>query len=296
MRIAPAAALLALAGCVAPPATSPPEAAAPPAAVAAPPPAPLTPFRWSGAPTQGGLLTGEAPEGAASVTLRTPGAADAPAALANGRFLVGFDRDAPAFAELVAALPDGREVRRPLAVLPRAWRIERVNAPLRAGRSSAEFERIRPGELRRIAAARAVETGAVGWLEPFRWPATGRVSGLFGAQRVYQGVPGSFHSGVDVALPSGAPVLAPASGVVVLAAERPFTLEGNLLIIDHGAGLNSAFLHLSRIDVREGDRVAAGQLVGRVGATGRATGPHLHWGLRWREARLDPLLAVGPMR
>jgi murein DD-endopeptidase MepM/ murein hydrolase activator NlpD len=183
-----------------------------------------------------------------------------------------------------------------LIVAPRAWRIERIDTPLRAGRTSAEFDAVRPGELERIAAARAVDTGATGWRERFRWPATGRLSGLFGSQRVYRGVPGSFHSGADVALPTGAPVVAPASGVVVLAADpaRPFTLEGNLLIVDHGGGLSSAFLHLSRIDVALGERVTAGQRIGAVGATGRATGPHLHWGLRWRNARLDPLLVAGP--
>lgn len=254
-------------------------------------------FRWDGAPVQGGLLTGEAPTGAVAAVLRVPGSPDVPVTLDRGRFLLGFDRDAPAVAELVARFADGREFRQAIAVAPRAWRIERVNAPFRAGRTSAEFEAVRPGELARIAAARAVETGAAGWRERFRWPATGRVSGLFGSQRVYQGLPGSYHSGVDVALPTGAPVTAPAGGVVVLAADpaRPFTLEGNLLLVDHGGGLSSAFLHLSRIHVREGQRVGAGQLIGEVGATGRATGPHLHWSLRWREARLDPLLVAGPM-
>lgn len=291
-------ATLLLAGCVAGPrpAGEPPVAAVEPPATPAPP-RPLTPFRLDGAPVQGGLLTGRAPTGAVAATLRTPGAADQPVAVADGRFVLGFDRDAPASAELVATLADRREVRLPLSVAPRAWRIERVDAASRAGRTSAEFDALRPAELARIAAARAVVTDAAGWQEPFRWPATGRISGLFGAQRVYRGVPASFHSGVDVALPTGAPVAAPASGVVVLAADPawPFTLEGNLLIIDHGGGLSSAFLHLSRIDVREGDRVAAGQVVGRVGATGRATGPHLHWGMKWRDARLDPLLVAGPM-
>lgn len=254
-------------------------------------------FRIAATPIQGGLLVGEAPAGATAVMLRAPGQPDRAAALADGRFVVGFDRDAGPTAELVATLADGREVRRALTVAPRAWRIERIDAPLRAGRTTAEFDAVRPGELERIAAARAADTGAVGWRERFRWPATGRLSGLFGSQRVYRGVPGSFHSGADVALPTGAPVLAPASGVVVLAADstRPFTLEGGLLIVDHGGGLSSAFLHLSRIDVREGERVSAGQRIGAVGATGRATGPHLHWGLRWRGARLDPLLVAGPM-
>jgi len=84
--------------------------------------------------------------------------------------------------------------------------------------------------------------------------------------------------------------------VVILAADHPFTLEGNLLMIDHGMGLNSAFLHLSRIDVKPGDRVTQGQPVGAVGNSGRATGPHLHWSLRWGDAKLDPLLVAGVMK
>lgn len=119
---------------------------------------------------------------------------------------------------------------------------------------------------------------------------------MFGSQRIYQnGEAGAYHSGTDIARPAGTIVVAPADGVVVLAADHPFTLEGNLLMIDHGMGLNSAFLHLSRIDVKTGDRVTRGQAVGAVGMTGRATGPHLHWSLRWREARIDPLLMAGPM-
>ena len=83
--------------------------------------------------------------------------------------------------------------------------------------------------------------------------------------------------------------------MVTLAADHPFTLEGNLLMIDHGHGLSSAFLHLSRIDVKLGQSIRQGQSIGAIGATGRATGPHLHWGLRWNEARIDPLLLTGPM-
>lgn len=117
-----------------------------------------------------------------------------------------------------------------------------------------------------------------GWRQRFIWPRTGRLSGLFGAQRIYQGTAGAYHGGVDVAGATGATVVAPAAGVVILAADRPYTLEGHLLMIDHGHGLNSAFLHLSRIDVKVGDAVAQGQRIGAIGATGRATGPHLHWG------------------
>ena len=179
-----------------------------------------------------------------------------------------------------------------VTVAPGDWRIERVDAPLTAGRTSAEFARLRPPELARIAAARAVDRDADGWRQRFVWPADGRHSGKFGAQRVYQGVPGSYHTGADVAVPTGTPVRAPADGVVALAGGG-FTLEGNLVILDHGMGLTSAFLHLSRIDVRPGDRVQQGDPLGLSGATGRATGPHLHWGVTWRGRRLDPALLAG---
>ena len=235
-----------------------------------------------GEAVQGGLVRGR---GQAGATLTLDGLA-VPVA-ADGSFILGFDRDAGPTATLVQRGASGEETVTPIAVRPRAWRIERVDAPYRAGRTSAEFQAIRPGELARIAAARARATDAQGWRQLFRWPATGRQSGWFGAQRVYQGKPGGYHSGADVALPTGAPVVAPADGVVVLAATVPFTLEGRLLIVDHGAGLSSAFLHLSRIEVAEGDNVRQGQVVAAVGATGRVTGPHLHWGgaMAGREAR-----------
>ena len=135
-----------------------------------------------------------------------------------------------------------------------------------------------------------------GWQQHFQWPATARISGLFGAQRVYNGEKGSFHSGIDLAVPQGTPIRAPADGVVLLAATGdPFTLEGHLLMIGHGMGLDSAFLHLSHIDVKVGDVVRQGQVIGESGMTGRATGPHLHWALTWRGERIDPLLVAPPM-
>ena len=241
---------------------------------------------------QGALVRGRAQPG---VTLTLDGRPVAVAA--DGGFVLGFDRDAPATARLAQRRADrtGDSLETVLTVAPRAWRIERVDAAYRAGRTTAEFAALRPGELARIVAARAVVTGAQGWRQTFRWPAAGRQSGWFGAQRVYRGQPGGYHSGADIALPTGAPVRAPADGVVVLAAATPFTLEGRLLIVDHGAGLSSAFLHLSRIDVTEGEAVRQGQVIAAVGATGRVTGPHLHWGVQWRGAKLDPLLVAGPV-
>mgnify|MGYP005989888093 FL=1 len=248
-------------------------------------------FTIKGAATQGGVLLGTAPAGTVALTLDgklVPVDGD-------GRFLIAFDRDAGPTGQLTARLVDGRTLDHPIAIAPRAWRIERINAPMRPTKSTEAFLALRKPELEQIAAARAVVTDATGWRQRFVWPRVGRISGLFGSQRIYQGTAGAYHGGVDVAGATGAPVVAPADGVVILAADKPFTLEGNLLMIDHGHGLNSAFLHLSRIDVKLGDHVSQGQRIGAIGATGRATGPHLHWGMKWNDARIDPLLLAGPM-
>ena len=249
-------------------------------------------FLYQGELTQGGWIRGQVPAGTVSASLgdRTLAFDE------TGRFFAAFDRDAGPQTVLTATLADGRRIDSPLTVAPRAWDIEHINASPTANVPSAEFTARRQPELARIAAARQVETGSEGWRQDFVWPATGRISGRFGSQRVYRGEPGSYHSGIDIATGgSGAPYVAPADGVVVLAADAPFTLEGNLLIIDHGMGLNSAFLHSSELLVREGEHVRQGQVIDKIGMTGRATGPHLHWGLMWRGLRLDPLLFTGPM-
>ncbi len=258
-----------------------------------PPPAPVVrDFVLGGRAEQGAALLGQAPTGTRSLTLGGMPVALAP----DGAFLIAFDRDAGPSALLVAVLADGRLVERMLAIAPGAWRLEHINAPYRGSASSdADFERRRPAELAQIAAARRVDQASDGWRQRFVWPVTGRRSGFFGSQRVYQGKPGSYHSGADIAVPAGTPFVAPADGVVVLAASSPFTLEGNLLIVDHGMGLNSAFLHCQRLDVKVGDRVVQGQPLGTVGKTGRATGPHLHWGMKWGDARIDPAKLAGPM-
>jgi len=214
----------------------------------------------------------------------------------DGRFLIAFDRDAKPTATLAATLGDGREVRDTLTIAPRAWNISKLDSVPKYPVPQPEFERLRPAELAQINAARQIVTDADGWREPFMWPVLGRISTLFGSQRIYKnGEAGSYHSGLDIARPTGTVVLAPSDGVVILAADHPFTLEGNLLMIDHGMGLNTAFLHLSKITVRVGERVRRGQPVGLVGMTGRASGPHLHWGMKWRDSRIDPLLVAGPM-
>ena len=251
-------------------------------------------FEIAGELTQGGWIRGRAPAGTRSASFD-----GRPLALAaDGSFIAAFDRDAGAEARLEAVLENGTTVSRALVVSPRAWRIEHVAVGPRPGAIPSEEYRVRrAAELARIKAARALDTGAEGWRQQFVWPAKGRLSGLFGSQRIYRGTPGAYHSGTDIATgESGTPFVAPADGVVILAAHSPFTLEGKLLMLDHGMGLNSAFLHCSEILVNEGDLVRQGQVIGRIGATGRATGPHLHWSMKWQASRIDPILFTGPMR
>jgi len=248
-------------------------------------------FQLTGKAQQGGYMQGIAPSGARSLSLD-----GASVSLdEKGRFFIAFDRDAGKRATLKAELSDGATVAHDIVIAPGQWRLEHINANYTGRASSAEYKRRRAGELAQIRAARAVNASSDGWLQDFIWPLKGRISGLFGAQRVYRGKPGSYHGGTDVVAPSGTPFVAPANGVVVLAADTAFTLEGRLLIVDHGMGLNSAFLHCSSLAVKEGDSVEQGQILGTVGATGRATGPHLHWGIKWNAARLDPLIVAGAM-
>ena len=238
---------------------------------------------------QGGIVLGQAPDGTKSVTLN--GAA-VPLGDENF-FLIGFDRDAENSASLVATLANGKTVERYLPVRPGNWKIEHVKAnPTGGAATTAEFNARRGPELAQINASRTIKSDSKGWRQDFIWPLKGRISGVFGSQRIYNGSPGSYHSGLDIAMPTGTTYVAPADGVVVLAASQPFTLEGYLLIIDHGMGLSSAFLHSSELLVAKGDVVKQGQAIGKVGATGRASGPHLHWGMKWNAARTDPLLRL----
>lgn len=247
----------------------------------------------SGELTQGGWIRGTVPKGTVSLALDGKPFDFAP----DGSFFAAFDRDAGPSAVLVATLPSGSTVVRDLTVAPRAWQIETVDVPLKVNLPSDEFMARRKPELEQIGVARALKSDSQGWRQHFIWPVKGRISGQFGSQRIYRGgEKGSYHSGIDIATgTSGTPFVAPADGVVILVASPPFTLEGNLLMIDHGMGLNSAFLHCSEVDVKLGDHVKQGQVIGHIGMTGRATGPHLHWSLMWQGSRLDPLLFTGPM-
>ena len=241
--------------------------------------------------TQGGLVRGHAPPG---TTVQFDGA---PVRVSDdGWFLVGFGRDASPRAELEIVYPNGQRVRRILNVEPREYRIERIDGlPPRkvTPRSEADLARIRT-DAEMVRRARETDHPRTDFLDGFMWPTRGRISGVYGSQRILNGEARRPHYGIDVAAPVGAKVLAPASGLVTLAHPDMF-LSGGTLIVDHGHGLSSAFLHLSRILVKPGDHVEQGQPIAEVGASGRATGPHLDWRVNLFDRRLDPELLAGPM-
>lgn len=240
--------------------------------------------------TQGGLVIGRTTPGS-TVVLDGRTVRVAP----DGLFVIGFHRDAPASAELLVTGPGGGSERRSLAVTPRSYDIQRIDGlPPRMVTPPAEvLERIRR-ENARIAALREIDRPEPMFRSGFVWPATGRISGVYGSQRILNGEAKQPHYGVDVAAPVGTPIKAPADGVVTLA-EADLYYTGGTVILDHGHGLSSAFLHLSSVAVKPGDRLRQGDVLGALGATGRVTGPHLDWRMNWFESRIDPQLLVPPM-
>jgi murein DD-endopeptidase MepM/ murein hydrolase activator NlpD len=256
----------------------------------APAPAPATlSLACAGAFTQGGVaLCRTLPGAAISVDGVDSGAADQ-----NGWAVIGFNRAHGAEA-VVAASAGGARTSQSYSIAPRAFDIQRVD-----GLPPQTVTPTDPAVLARIQREAALKQEGFaslapieGWLDGFIVPVEGgRVTGTWGNQRVLNGVPASPHFGYDIAAPTGTPIKAPASGVVTLA-NPDMHYEGGLVFIDHGQGLITMYLHMSRLDVAAGDRVEQGQVIGAVGARGRATGPHLCWRMKWRERQLDPSVAV----
>lgn len=246
-------------------------------------------LNWQGQLTQGGLIVGRAPPG---TRLELDGQ---PVPVApEGTFVFGFGRDAPPRARLIAVFPDGRREERPLDVAPRQYDIQRLDGlpPDKVTPPPELLERIRR-ENALVDEARRRDIAQPYFLSGFAWPVTGRISGVYGSQRILNGEPRQPHYGVDIAAPVGTPVRAPADGIVTLA-EPDLYYTGVTLIVDHGYRLSSTLMHLSRIEVRAGQRVRKGDIVAATGASGRVTGPHLDWRMNWREARIDPALTVPP--
>jgi murein DD-endopeptidase MepM/ murein hydrolase activator NlpD len=248
--------------------------------------------QFSGALEQGGFIWGRvAPGSAVTLGVQTLDV------LADGTTFAGFGRDAPTAVELVVTGP--APCRETLRLARRSYQIQRVEGvPQQTVTPPKEqLERIER-EAALVANARAPSLQRPDLLATvlagFVWPAQGPISGVYGSQRFYNGEPRNPHYGVDVAAPKGTPVHAPAAGVVTLA-EPDLYFSGGTVILDHGYRLSSTFLHMSEVSVRVGDELRAGDLIGAVGATGRATGPHLDWRMNWREERIDPQLLAPPM-
>ena len=247
---------------------------------------------WQGEVRQGGLVWARVAPGT-EVSL----AGELLDVLEDGTVFAGFGRDAPATAEV--AIGGASPCTETLAVAQREYKIQRVEGvPQRTVTPSPEHRERIAHERALVGAAKGRELRRPellqGALAGFDWPVTGPISGVYGSQRFYNGVPRSPHYGVDVAVPTGTEVRAPASGVVTLA-EPDLFYSGGTIILDHGYRLSSSFLHLSKVRVAVGDEVNAGDVIGEVGATGRATGPHLDWRMSWRGHRIDPQLLVPPM-
>ncbi|HEY0053222.1 MAG TPA: M23 family metallopeptidase [Caulobacteraceae bacterium] len=244
----------------------------------------------SGRLRQGGFAFGRTRPGA---EVRLDGEAVTVASPA-GLFVVGFDRDAGAQTRLEVRAP-GLEVARELRLTPGEFDVTRVS-----GLPQSTVTPSDPALLARIRREAALKQAAFashapgdGFRDGFDWPLTGfRVSSRWGAQRVLNGTPARPHYGIDLAAPAGTAITAPADGLVCLA-EPDLHFEGGLTAIDHGQGLISLYLHQSRLDVRAGETVRRGRRIGAVGSSGRATGPHLCWRLKWSDRALDPSLMVG---
>ncbi|SDG47234.1 M23 family metallopeptidase [Roseospirillum parvum] len=243
----------------------------------------------SGRLTQGGLALGHTVPGA---TVALDGRA-VPVD-GQGRFVVGFGRDAPARVALTVTRPDGSAETRRLAIAPVAWPEQHIDGlpPAQVTPDPERLKRIR-AEAELIRQARAIDTPEPRFLAGMIRPVEGTVSGVFGSRRILNGEPRAPHSGLDIAAPAGTPVKAAAAGTVTLVHDDMF-YTGGTVMIDHGQGVATVYAHLARVDVGEGQPVGAGAPIGTVGASGRATGPHLHFGVSWWDVRLDPeaVLAV----
>ncbi len=250
-----------------------------------------TSFSLNGSFAQGGLVFGQTTPGA---EVRLDG--EKVMVGDDGRFVIGFGRDSALTALLTVKQPGGDVERKSLEIEDREFKVDRIDGIDQSkvsGFTEAQLEKIGRDSAKKKE-ARKVSDRAAFWAGGFDWPLTGRISGVFGSQRILNGEPKRPHSGLDIARPTGTPIKAPADGIVRLA-ESDMYFEGGLVLLDHGHKLESAFLHMSRIDVEPGQKVQKGDVLGAVGATGRVTGPHLHWSVKWVGRLVDPQLLLGDM-
>lgn len=209
----------------------------------------------------------------------------------TGEFILGFGRDYPPQATVIVQAKDQTVRSHTFNIAGRKYDTQRIdglpNAQVNPGPQT--LRRIRR-ESAEITVARSLDDDRMDFKSGFIWPAHGRISGIYGSQRILNGEPRQPHYGIDIAAPVGTQVLAPAPGRVTYAEDMYFS--GGTLVVDHGQNLSSSFLHLHKILVAVGEHVEQGQPIGLVGATGRVTGPHLDWRMNWHQQRLDPSLLM----
>ena len=232
--------------------------------------------------TQGALLRGQAPAGA-KVTLN----GETVQTNKDGKFVVGFEREAPLQQTLAVELDNGQKWQRDITLEKREYNIQRIDG-LEQKMVSPPAEvtaRIKQDNIN-VANARSGNTDLDALFTRFEWPAKGVISGVYGSQRILNGVPKWPHYGLDIANETGTPVYAPVDGVVTMADDLYYS--GNTLILDHGMRVFSTFLHMDTITVEVGETVKQGEQIGTIGSTGRSTGPHLDWRINLGNTRLDP--------
>jgi len=243
-------------------------------------------FSVTGAMQQGSLAMGSAPPGSSVALDGRP-----LRVTADGRFAFGFGPDQTKPMLVTVRYPDGGGDSRSFAPAVRQYDIQHVNGlPQKTVTPPPEVQARIAKEAEIIYLARLTDSGGTDFLSGFDWPAPGIESGIFGSQRIDNGTPMSAHYGVDMAAPTGTPIHTPADGVVAVTDD--YYLNGGFTLIDHGQGVSTSYLHQSKRLVKVGEAVKRGQRIGLIGATGRATGPHLHWAMNWFQVRLDPSLST----
>ena len=243
-------------------------------------------FSVTGAMMQGSLAMGSAPPGSLVALDGRP-----LRVTADGRFAFGFGPDQTKASLVTVRYPEGGGDSRNFTPTPRQYEVQRVNGlPQKTVTPPPEVSARIAREAETIYLARLTDTAGTDFLAGFDWPAPGIESGVFGSLRIDNGIPMAAHYGVDMAAPIGTPIQAPADGEVSISDD--YYLDGGFTLIDHGQGVSTSYLHQSKRLVKVGEAVKRGQRIGLIGATGRATGPHLHWAMNWFEVRLDPSLST----
>ena len=212
----------------------------------------------------------------------------------SGIFVFGFHRDEENPIKLVIINNENEQFKTSIKPIKRVYKIQRIDGLKKSMVTPPEdtISRIK-SDRKKVNKARKVKLEMGDFIQGFDWPLKGLITGVYGSQRILNDIPKSPHFGIDISVPIGTSVKAPASGIVTLTEDLYYS--GYTVILNHGLNINSTFLHLSEINVNLGDRIGRGDLIGHSGDTGRSTGPHLDWRIDWNGKRLDAEMLAGPM-